>query len=83
MAVRIRLSRVGRPKQAVYRIIAIDSRKKRDGKPIEVLGHYDPKKDKDKIKLNYERYSWWLKVGAQPSETVSSLVKKLNQQTTS
>jgi len=81
--VRIRLTRVGRPKGAFYRIVVIDSRKRREGRPIEVLGHYDPKKDKDKAKINYERYSYWLKVGAQPSETVSSLVKNVKQPITS
>ena len=81
--VRIRLTRVGRPKGAFYRIVVIDSRKRREGRPIEVLGHYDPKKDKDKVKINYERYSYWLKVGAQPSETVSSLVKNVKQPITS
>ena len=79
--VRIRLTRVGRPKGAFYRIVVIDSRKRREARPIEVLGHYDPKKDKEKVKINYERYSYWLKVGAQPSETVSSLVKNAKQPT--
>ncbi|OGS22487.1 MAG: 30S ribosomal protein S16 [Elusimicrobia bacterium RIFOXYA2_FULL_39_19] len=74
--VKIRLKRCGRPKEPVYRIIVCDSRKKRDGKVIETLGHYDPKKQKSKITLDNERYDYWIKCGAQPSDIVSVLVKK-------
>ena len=74
--VRIRLKRTGRHKQAYYRIVAVDSRKKRDGKVLEVIGHYDPKADEDKISVKTERYTYWLKCGAKPTETVESLVKK-------
>lgn len=74
--VRIRLKRTGKHKRPYYRIVAVDSRKKRDGKVLEEIGHYDPKAEEDKITLNTDRYTYWLKCGAKPSETVGSLVKK-------
>jgi len=73
--VRIRLKRGGRPKAPTYRIIVCDSHKKRDGKVLETLGHYDPKIEKNKITVNNERFSYWLKCGAQPSEIVTKLMK--------
>jgi small subunit ribosomal protein S16 len=78
MAVVLRLMRMGRSHRAFYRVNAVDSRMKRDGRVIEHLGIYDPiEKDAEKaIKLDLERAKYWLDVGAQPSETVSSLLKK-------
>jgi len=52
-----------------------DSRKKRDGKVLETLGHYDPKIEKNKISINNERFNYWVKCGAQPSEIVAKLLK--------
>ena len=76
--VRLRLKRVGRKHQPSYRIVVVDGRRRRDGQPIEELGHYDPlAKDADKqVKINAERASYWLGVGAQPSETVSRLLAR-------
>ncbi|MDI6641264.1 MAG: 30S ribosomal protein S16 [Elusimicrobiota bacterium] len=74
--VRIRLKRTGTHKRPYYRIVAVDSRKKRDGKVLEEIGHYDPKAEKEKITLNSERYTYWLKCGAKPSEAIDSLLKK-------
>ena len=78
MAVKLRLKRLGRKNHAFYRLNAIDSRTPRDGRVIEELGHYDPtNKDQSKQFLaNIERCKHWLDVGAVPSETVSSLLKK-------
>jgi small subunit ribosomal protein S16 len=78
MAVKLRLKRMGRSNAAFFRLNAIDSRSPRDGRVIEQLGHYDPR-NKDQSKqfvANIERCQYWLSVGAVPSETVSSLLKK-------
>jgi len=76
MAVRLRLARMGRKKRPFYRIIAADSRSPRDGRFIERLGYYDPMKNPADIKVDLERVDYWLGVGASPSETVNSLIKK-------
>lgn len=78
MAVKLRLKRMGRTNHAFYRLNAIDSRSPRDGRVIEELGHYDPlQKDQAKqIVVNLDRCRHWLDVGAVPSETVSSLLKR-------
>lgn len=78
MSVKLRLKRMGRIHKPFYRLSAIDSRSPRDGRVIEELGHYNPV-EKDKAKqfvANIERCTHWLNVGAVPSETVSSLLKK-------
>ncbi len=78
MAVKLRLKRMGRSNAAFYRLNAIDSRSPRDGRVIEELGHYDPR-NKDLTKqfvARLDRCKHWLDVGAVPSETVSSLLKK-------
>ncbi len=76
--VRLRLKRTGRTHRPYYRIVAIDIRARRDGKPIEELGHYDPMAtDADKaFTVNTERAEHWLSVGAKPSQTVASILKK-------
>jgi len=76
MTVRIRLQRLGKPKRPYYKVVAIDSRSKRDGAPIEVLGQFDPMLKENKAKLNKERIEYWIKQGAQASRVVSSLIKK-------
>lgn len=76
MAVRLRLARMGRKKRPFYRIIAADSRCPRDGRFIERLGYYDPMKEPVDIKVDLERVDYWLGVGASPSDTVNSLIKK-------
>ena len=78
MAVKLRLKRLGRTNHPFYRLSAIDSRTPRDGRVIEELGHYD-RTNKDKAKqfvAQLDRCKHWLDVGAVPSETVSSLLKK-------
>ena len=75
--VRIRLRRVGRKKAPTYRIVVADSRSPRDGKFIEIVGQYAPRQSDDqKVNLNVERLSYWLDVGAQPSDTVRSLLRR-------
>jgi small subunit ribosomal protein S16 len=78
MAVKLRLKRMGRSHAAFFRLNAIDSRSPRDGRVIEELGHYDPRnKDKEKqFVAKLDRCRYWLDVGAVPSGTVSSLLKK-------
>ncbi len=79
MAVKIRLKRIGRKNRPFYRVCVFDSRTRRDGAPIEELGAYDPHARAlgNKVSLDAERASYWLSVGAQPSETVSSLLRGL------
>jgi len=76
--VRIRLKRIGRRHHPVYRLAAVDSRRARDSKVIEELGLYNPvnKKDDAQVTLNKERIEYWLSVGAQPTDTVRTLLKK-------
>ena len=76
MAVRIRLARHGRKKRPFYRIVVAHSEAPRDGRFIEVLGTYDPLKDPAEIRLNEERVIHWLKEGAEPTDTVRSLLKR-------
>ena len=78
MSVKIRMKRFGRRHRPFYRICAMDTRSARDGQSIEQLGFYDPleKNDDKAIKVNTERVMYWLSVGAQPSSTVKSLLKK-------
>ena len=75
MAVKIRLKRMGKIRNAQYRIVVIDSRAKRDGRAIEEIGIYQPKSEPSVIQINSERVQYWLGVGAQPSETVEKLLK--------
>lgn len=71
--VRIRLQRFGRKKDPFYRIVVADSRSPRDGKFIEIIGYYEPKKKI--LKIEKDKYLQWLKNGAQPTDIVLSLVK--------
>ena len=74
--VKLRLRRMGAIDKPFYRIVAVDSRKKRDGAYIESVGYYDPKTDPLTLKVDIARSLYWLGVGAQPSDTVRSLLKK-------
>ena len=75
MAVKIRLKRMGKIRQPYYRVVVVDSRKKRDGKVIEQIGKYHPKEEPSFIEVASERAQYWLGVGAQPSEAVEALLK--------
>jgi small subunit ribosomal protein S16 len=81
--VRLRLKRFGRTHTPTYRLCAMDARSPRDGKPIEELGYYHPcnQNEDEQFKLNNERIAYWLSVGAQPSETVATLIKKAGVET--
>ncbi len=76
MAVRIRLTRLGRKKKPFYRIIVADSESKRDGKFLDILGTYDPLQDPVSIKIDNEKLQDWIGRGALPTTTVKSLIKK-------
>ncbi|MBC8527701.1 MAG: 30S ribosomal protein S16 [Candidatus Cloacimonetes bacterium] len=76
MSVKIRLTRTGARNEPSYRIIVIDSRKRRDGKYIERLGYYDPKPKEFQYKVDEERAIYWIERGAIPSATVKSLFKR-------
>jgi small subunit ribosomal protein S16 len=76
MAVRIRLKRIGAKNTPAYRIVVTDARNPRDGRFIEEIGSYSPTRRENKTNLNLERAKYWVSVGAQPSETVASMIKK-------
>ncbi|MCL4686742.1 30S ribosomal protein S16 [Myxococcota bacterium] len=74
--VKIRLSRVGAKKRPYYRIVAIDSRARRDGRPLEFLGTYDPIAQPKAISLETEKIAAWVEKGAQVSDTVAALLRE-------
>ena len=76
MAVKIRLRRMGQKKATFYRIIVADSRSPRDGKFIEEVGYYNPMTNPAEIKVDAEKVQKWLDSGAQPTETVKSILNK-------
>ncbi|MEO8334202.1 MAG: 30S ribosomal protein S16 [bacterium] len=76
MAVKIRLRRVGRKKSPMYRIVVADSKSPRDGKFIEIVGQYQPRTGDKALNLVTDRVNYWLNVGAQPTDTVRSLLRK-------
>jgi small subunit ribosomal protein S16 len=76
MAVSIRLRREGAKNQPYYKVVVADRRSPRDGKFIEIIGTYDPKKAGRNSTLNIDRIEYWISKGAQPSDTVRSLIKK-------
>ena len=76
MAVKIRLRRMGAKKAPFYRVVVADSRYPRDGRFIEEIGYYNPMTNPAEVKINAEKAEAWLKNGAQPTETVKTLLKK-------
>ena len=76
MAVKIRLTRLGAKKSPFYRVIVADERAPRDGRFIDEIGYYNPLTDPADIKINAEKATKWLANGAQPTETVRTLLKK-------
>ncbi|MEQ8751964.1 30S ribosomal protein S16 [Coleofasciculus sp. G1-WW12-02] len=74
--VKIRLKRFGKKREVSYRIVAIESKARRDGRPLEELGFYNPRTDQ--TTLNAPAIAKWLKNGAQPTDTVRSILKKAN-----
>ena len=72
----IRLRRTGTTKRPYYRVVVADSRAWRDGRFVETLGHYDPRRNPAVVKIDAERAQYWIAKGAKPSETVRSLLKR-------
>ena len=79
MAVKIRLRRMGSKKAPFYRVVVADSRFPRDGRFIEEIGTYNPLVDPAEIKIDVERANYWIKNGAQPTDTVKALLKKAQE----
>ena len=73
---RIRLARTGAKKQCSYRIVVIEREMARDGRFLEIVGHYNPRRNPPELTINRERVDFWMGRGAQPSETVRSFLKK-------
>ena len=76
---RLRLQRFGKKKRPYYRVVAADARAPRDGKFKELLGTYDPLHDPVIVDINMERVDYWVGVGAQPSETVAGLIRRVKE----
>jgi small subunit ribosomal protein S16 len=76
LSVKIRLARTGRKKIVCYRVVVADSRTQRDGRFLENVGTYDPQANPKKFDLKVDRVAYWLKQGAQPTETVRNLLKQ-------
>jgi small subunit ribosomal protein S16 len=82
LAVRIRLTRVGATKRPAYRVVAIDRRRARDGRALEILGFYDPLTEPATVRLETEKIRAWIGKGAQPSETVVKLMRQVENAAT-
>lgn len=82
MAVRIRLTRVGATKRPAYRVIAIDKRRSRDGRALEILGFYDPLTEPATVQLDTAKIQTWIGKGAQPSDTVVKLMRQAERAAT-
>lgn len=76
MAMKLRLTRLGSKKRPFYRIVAMDSATRRDGRALEYLGHYNPMVDPAEIKVDSEKVRFWLERGAKPTDTVRALLQK-------
>ena len=82
MAVSIRLRREGNLNRPYYKVVVADQRSPRDGKFIELVGNYDPKKAGENANVDLSRIDYWIKNGAQPSDTVRSIIKKARKKET-
>lgn len=80
MAVAIRLKREGARNRPYYKIVVADQRKPRDGRFIEIIGNYDPKRTGDNFSIKLDRADYWVGVGARPSQTVGSIITKARKQ---
>ena len=76
MSVKLRLRRMGKKKQPIYKVVAADARSPRDGKFLEAIGHYNPLTNPHSIEINEDRANYWLNCGAQPTATVKSLLNQ-------
>ncbi|WP_457571349.1 30S ribosomal protein S16 [Desulfovulcanus sp.] len=77
MALRLRLTRMGSKKRPFYRIVALNSETRRDGRALDYLGYYNPMSEPPEIKIDQEKVKMWMERGAKPSDTVRSLLKKV------
>ena len=77
----IRLARTGATKKPNYRVVVIEKERARDGRFLEIVGHYDPRKNPVTLVLKTERIEYWMKRGAQPSDTVRNFLRKLQSPT--
>jgi len=75
VAVKIRLMRVGKKKQPTYRVVVADSRSQRDGRFIEIIGQYEPRRDPSAVSIDADRAVHWLRHGAQPTETAAKILE--------
>jgi small subunit ribosomal protein S16 len=82
LLLRIRLTRMGAKKRPFYRVVVTERRQARDGSFVEIVGHYNPGMNPPSIELNMDRVRHWLERGAQPSETVHSLMKRAARNST-
>lgn len=76
MALKLRLTRMGSKKRPFYRIVAVDSATRRDGRALEYVGYYNPMVEPNELKVDMDKVSKWMERGATPSDTVHSLLKK-------
>lgn len=76
MAVKLKLTRMGSKKRPFYRVVAANSETRRDGRPLEFLGYYNPMTDPATVKIDMEKVKAWLDQGAEPTDTVAALLKK-------
>jgi small subunit ribosomal protein S16 len=81
VAVKIRLKRMGKIRTAIYRVVVMDSRTKRDGRAIEEIGKYDPNQEPSLIEIDMDRANYWRGQGAQPTEAVAALLKIMDDGT--
>ncbi|GFM32839.1 30S ribosomal protein S16 [Desulfovibrio subterraneus] len=77
MAVKLRLTRMGNKKRAFYRVVAINTLSRRDGRPLEYLGFYNPMVEPAEIKIDMDKVQKWINDGAEPSDTVRALLKQV------
>ena len=80
MAVKLRLTRMGSKKRPFYRVVATNSATRRDGRPLDFLGYYNPMTNPAKVEIDQEKVQKWLDLGAEPTDTVRSLLKASKQQ---
>ena len=76
MALKLRLTRMGSKKKPFYRIVAVDSASRRDGRALDYVGYYNPMTEPAEIKIDQDKVKSWIEQGAQPTDTVRSLLKK-------
>ena len=76
MALKLRLTRLGSKKRPLYRIVAVDSQTRRDGRALDYVGHYNPMLDPAEISIDKEKVKHWIELGACPTDTVRALLKK-------